>query len=125
MTATFAPGWAVARQHRIEEARPAPLVRNAHDVLPPTDKNPSVHMDWYMLICKRTAGSTASGHEARASEAPGALPSGPAQAYLEKRPTSIAHTLGYLMHGFGAGQKSSIFGVWAAPAVPNIVFFYF
>ncbi len=28
-------------------------------------------------------------------------------------------TLGFLTHDFGAGRKSPIFGVWAAPAAPK------
>ncbi len=31
------------------------------------------------------------------------------------------HTLGFLIHGFWAGQKSSILGVWAALAAPKTI----
>jgi hypothetical protein len=30
-------------------------------------------------------------------------------------------TLEFLIHGFGAGRKSSIFGVWAPPAAPKTI----
>ncbi len=32
---------------------------------------------------------------------------------------ATASTLGFLIHGFWAGRKSLIFGVWAAPAAPE------
>ncbi len=30
-------------------------------------------------------------------------------------------TLGFLLHGFWAGRRSVIFGVWAAPAAPKTI----
>ncbi len=33
----------------------------------------------------------------------------------------VLYTLGFLIHGFWAGRKSLIFGVWAVPAAPKAI----
>ena len=34
---------------------------------------------------------------------------------------AVIDTLGFLIHGFGAGRQSTILGVWAAPAAQKTI----
>ncbi len=46
----------------------------------------------------------------------------PRRGQVAPPPTSLHFcTLGFLIHGVWAGRKSSIFGVWAAPAAPKTI----